>query len=74
MILSVLQIIIAAAIVVLIILQERSAGLSGIFGGGDSGGFYHARRGMEKAIFTSTVVLTILFIGLAVFKLLSSSA
>jgi len=33
MILSIAQIIVAAAIIVLILLQERSSGLSGIFGG-----------------------------------------
>jgi len=52
-----------------ILLQERSAGLSGIFGG-EGGGFYQTRRGLEKIIFVSTIVLLIVFVGLAVFQLI----
>lgn len=68
MFLAVIQIIIAILIVALILLQERSAGLSGIFGG-EGGGFYQTRRGLEKIIFTSTIVLAVVFVGLAVFQL-----
>ena len=63
-----LQILISAALIVLILLQERSAGLSGIFGG--EGGFYQTRRGLEKTIFRSTIVLTIAFVALAILNLL----
>ena len=70
MILPIIQILVAVALVVLILLQERSAGLSGIFGGGE-GGYYHARRGLEKTIFRGTIVLSIVFVGLAVFQFLN---
>lgn len=70
MLIPIIQISIAIAIVILILLQERSAGLSGIFGGGEGGGFYQTRRGLEKIIFVSTVVLVIIFVGLAVFELI----
>ncbi len=63
-----LQILISAALVVLILLQERSAGLSGVFGG--EGGFYQTRRGLEKTIFRGTIVLTIAFVALAILNLL----
>lgn len=66
MILS-LQILISAALVVLILLQERSAGLSGVFGG--EGGFYQTRRGLEKTIFRGTIALTIAFVVLAILNL-----
>ncbi len=66
MILS-LQILISAALVVLILLQERSAGLSGVFGG--EGGFYQTRRGLEKTIFRGTIVLAIAFLALAILNL-----
>jgi protein translocase SecG subunit len=69
MILQILQIIVAVAIVILILLQERSAGLSGIFGGGDGGGFYQTRRGLERIIFIGTIVLTIVFVALALAQL-----
>ncbi|MDO8536771.1 MAG: preprotein translocase subunit SecG [bacterium] len=69
MFIAIIQIVIAIAIVVLILLQERSAGLSGIFGG-ESGGFYQTRRGLEKIIFYSTIVLAVVLVALAVFQLI----
>jgi protein translocase SecG subunit len=64
----VLQIILSVTIITLILLQERSSGISGLLGG-DGGGFYQARRGMEKVIFYATIVLIILFVGLALYQL-----
>ncbi|MEK9180236.1 MAG: preprotein translocase subunit SecG [Patescibacteria group bacterium] len=69
MIISIAQIVTAVLIVILILLQERSAGISGLLGGGDSGGFYQTRRGLEKIIFYSTIALIVIFIGLAVYEL-----
>ena len=68
MLIAIIQIVIAIIIVVLILLQERSAGLSGIFGG-ESGGFYQTRRGLEKIVFYSTIVFAVVFVALAVFQL-----
>ncbi len=62
------QIILAVVVIALILLQERSSGMSGLFGG-DSGGFYQARRGMEKTIFYATIVLIVVFVGLALYGL-----
>lgn len=70
MILSILEILVSIALIVLILLQERSSGLSGIFGGGDGGGYYQARRGLERSIFIATIVLAIVFVALAVVHLL----
>ena len=64
-----LQIIVAILLIILILLQERSSGLSGILGGSE-GSVYQTRRGLEKLIFYSTVVLIVFFIGLALFKLI----
>ncbi len=72
MTIAVVQIILAALIIVLILLQERSSGMSGLLGG-DSGGFYQARRGVEKAVFYSTIVLAILFVVLAIYQLYAQS-
>ena len=69
MMLTILQLIISVALVVLILLQERSAGLSGIFGG--EGGFYQTRRGLEKIIFRGTILLAALFIIIAIIQLVS---
>ncbi|KKW46685.1 MAG: preprotein translocase subunit SecG [Candidatus Liptonbacteria bacterium RIFCSPLOWO2_01_FULL_56_20] len=69
MIIPITQVVVSVLLIVLILLQERSAGLSGIFGG-ESGGFYQTRRGMEKLIFWGTIVLAVVFMGLAVMQLI----
>jgi len=65
---AIIQIILAVVIITLILLQERSSGMSGLLGG-DGGGYYQARRGMEKTVFYSTIVLSVVFVFLAVFQL-----
>jgi protein translocase SecG subunit len=71
MIVPIAQIAISVLLVILILLQERSAGLSGIFGG-EGGGFYQTRRGLEKTIFASTIILAVVFVALAIFQLIST--
>jgi len=66
---SIIYIIVTVALVTLILLQQRSAGMSGLFGGGE-GGFYQARRGLERFFFGATVVLGIIFVALSVWQLL----
>ncbi len=66
---TITQTIIGALLIVLILLQQRGTGLSGTFGGGE-GSTYSTRRGAEKIIFTSTIVLAILFIGSSILRLL----
>jgi len=68
MLFSVAQIIISIILIVLILLQERSSGLSGIFGGSESS-YYQTRRGFEKIIFIATVVLTAIFAILSLINL-----
>jgi preprotein translocase subunit SecG len=65
---SIAEIILAVAIITLILLQERSSTMSGLLGG-DSGGFYQARRGVEKIVFYSTIVLAVIFVVLALYQL-----
>jgi len=62
---SIIQIIVSVLLIIAILLQERSSGLSGVFGG--SGEFYHTRRGLERIIFWSTIVLVIAFAGLSLY-------
>ncbi|OGY97147.1 MAG: preprotein translocase subunit SecG [Candidatus Liptonbacteria bacterium GWB1_49_6] len=69
MLIPILQIITAIALIVLILLQERSAGLSGIFGG-EGGAFYQTRRGLERGIFWGTIILAVIFVGLAILGLI----
>lgn len=67
-IVEIVQIILAALLIVAILFQQRGTGLSGTFGGESS--TYSTRRGVEKFIFTGTIVLAILFFGLSIVKLL----
>ncbi len=70
MIITIIQIIVSVALITLVALQQRGGGMSGLFGG-DSGGVYQTRRGMEKIFFTSTIILAVVFVGLAIFQFLN---
>lgn len=63
------QITVAVLLIVFILLQERTSGLSGVLGGDSEGGFYQTRRGLEKIIFSGTIVLAIVFAVLALLGL-----
>jgi protein translocase SecG subunit len=67
---NIAQIAISVIIIGLILLQERESGLSGLFGGGDMGGVYQTRRGLEKGIFIATIILAVIFVGLSVANLI----
>jgi preprotein translocase subunit SecG len=53
-------IITSISLVISVILQNKGVGLGG-FAGGDSGGVFTARRGIEKTLFVITIVLSVLF-------------
>ncbi|HUC01332.1 MAG TPA: preprotein translocase subunit SecG [Candidatus Paceibacterota bacterium] len=72
MAIAIIQIILSVLIITLILLQERSSGMSGLMGGSGEG-YYQARRGMEKLIFYSTIVLSVLFVALAVYQLFAQT-
>lgn len=59
-VLSIAQIVSAVLMTVFILLQQRGAGLGGIFGG--EGGVYRTKRGAEKVIFISTIILAVIFL------------
>ena len=63
-ILLVLQAIVAILLTVAILLQNRGSGLGSAFGG-DFGGGYYTKRGIEKFLVYGTIVLAVLFLGLA---------
>ena len=56
-----IQIILAVALVALVLLQRSEAGVGGAFGGEDGGSGHFARRGFERTLFISTIVVAILF-------------
>ena len=70
--LAIAQIVISIILITLILIQERSSGLSGLFGGGGGGG-YETRRGLEKTVFWATLVTAFLFGTLAILNLVLKS-
>ena len=58
-------IIISIALVASVILQSRGGGLGGLVGG-ESGGVFSTRRGIEKTLFRATIVLSVIFFLLAI--------
>ncbi len=61
--LTITQIILSILLVVTILLQQRGTGLGGAFGG--AGSVYRSKRGVERALYLSTIVLAVLFVGVA---------
>lgn len=59
-ILPYIQIGLSVLLVVAIILQQSAAGMGGAFGDNFSSG-YHTRRGFEKTLFYSTIIIGVLF-------------
>lgn len=50
-----------ALMIICILLQARGASLGAGFGA--SGEFFTARRGLDKSLFDTTIVLAVLFVG-----------
>lgn len=64
-------IITSISLIVSVILQSKGAGLGGL-AGGDTGGVFTARRGVEKTLFRATIVLSVIFFFLAIAAVLVS--
>jgi preprotein translocase subunit SecG len=62
--LNIVQIILSIALIAVILLQSKHAGLGGLTGG-DSGGVFRSRRGVEKVLFYLAIVISVLFFSLS---------
>jgi protein translocase SecG subunit len=62
------QIIVAILLMISILMQGRGSGLSGVFGG--TSAVYRTKRGIEKFLNIASIVLFILFVGLAIASLI----
>ena len=65
-----IQIALSILLIASVVLQQSAAGLGGALGGSDASVTFHTRRGFEKILFYSTIILGILFVAaglLAVF-------
>jgi protein translocase SecG subunit len=61
-IIKIALIVLGVIITLLVILQQGESGLSETLGG--QGNFLSTRRGTEKWIFTATIIIGIIFVGL----------
>jgi len=65
---TIAQLVVSVILIALILLQQRGTALGSAFG--QEGGFYGTLRGVQKKIFWATIVMGILFLGLAVANLI----
>lgn len=56
-----IQVVLSVSLIGLILLQQNEGSLGNAFGGSDSTSGFHKKRGIEKTIFTITIVVAILF-------------
>ena len=65
--LSIAQIVLSVALIMSIMLQVKGGGMGGIFGQADS--VYRTRRGIERTLFQTTIVLAVIFIIISIVAL-----
>lgn len=68
---TIIEVIVSILLIVFILIQERSSGLSGVFGGSGNAS-YQTRRGIERGVFWGTIILSFLFVAFALIKLISA--
>jgi len=59
-VITIVQIIISVVLLIAILLQSKGTGLGSAFGAG--GEIYRTKRGVERILYLSTIVLVILFL------------
>lgn len=60
------EIIVSVALVSAILLQRQGSGLSGMLGGGGGSNAYKTRRGFEKFLYISTIILAIIIFAITI--------
>lgn len=64
---NVIQFILASLLVAAILLQQKGTGLSGVFGG--SSNIYSTKRGVDRILYLSTIVISVIFFTLSLIRL-----
>jgi len=59
MIFNIIQLVLSVILIVVILLQQKGSGLGGIFGG--SSNVYSTKRGIDKVLHYTTIVVATLF-------------
>lgn len=65
-----IQLALSIPLIIAILLQAKGAGLSAVFGG--EGNVFRTRRGAEKTLFIFTIMLSVLFFGVALLNVIIS--
>lgn len=60
---SIIQIILSIVLIAIVLLQQKGGGTSGLFGG--STNVYSTKRGIDKILHYTTIVIAVLFFGMA---------
>ncbi|MFH1766886.1 MAG: preprotein translocase subunit SecG [Patescibacteria group bacterium] len=63
MVLTIIQLVLGVVLMIAILIQARGSGLGAVFGGG--GNVYRTKRGIEKKLHNTTIILAILFFGIS---------
>jgi protein translocase SecG subunit len=71
--LNIVEAAISTLLIISILLQNRGTGLSETFGGGSSNASYQTKRGFDKFLFRTSIILSILFLGVAIYGLTQSA-
>ena len=67
---NILQMIVSVFLIISILLQNKGSGLGAAFGG-DTGGYY-AKRGFDKFLLYFSIVLSIMFVLLAILNIFNN--
>ncbi len=67
-VLTIIQLVLAILLTIAILLQQKGSGLGSAFGGGSN--IYTSKRGVDKVLFQATIILAILFFGVAIATLI----
>lgn len=68
LVLNVSQIVLAILLIIVVLIQSQGSGLGSAFGGG--GNVYRTKRGAEKKMHQITIIISILFFGVALTNVL----
>jgi len=68
-VLAIIQIVVSVILIITILLQSRGSGLGAAFGGESN--VYRTKRGIEKTLFTLTIVFAVIFFGIGLYNILS---
>lgn len=66
------QIVLSVLVIGLILIQGKGTGLSGVFGG--EGNVFRTKRGAERILFIVTIVIVVLFFGVALLNVYANRA